>query len=151
MPEKLKTLLEIFDRGAVNHPPHYKSHPSGLECIQVTEHMPFCLGNAVKYIWRAGLKGSELQDIEKAKWYASRELNRYLSHAQLDYKIPAVAHIDAEVVAEHFSLYRSRAFLYLWGVATGGQSPVHALAGAIESLNAEILELISEHEKEAES
>ena len=60
----------------VNHPPHYKSHPSGIECIQVTEHMNFCLGNAVKYIWRADLKGDSIQDLEKAAWYLDREIER---------------------------------------------------------------------------
>lgn len=35
----------------VNHPPHYKKHPSGVEVIQITEHLNFCLGNAVKYPW----------------------------------------------------------------------------------------------------
>ena len=41
---------------AVNHPAHYTQHPSGVECIAVTEHMNFCLGNAAKHIWRAGDK-----------------------------------------------------------------------------------------------
>ena len=60
----------------VNHPGHYTKHPSGIECIQVTEHMNFCLGNAMKYIWRAGLKGDARQDLEKAKWYLDREIDR---------------------------------------------------------------------------
>lgn len=60
----------------VNHPPHYVSHPSGIECIQVTEHMGFNLGNAVKYIWRADLKGSADQDLHKAAWYIQREIDR---------------------------------------------------------------------------
>lgn len=60
----------------VNSPPHYKSHPSGVECITVTEHMNFCLGNAVKYIWRAGEKGSKLEDLKKARWYLDREITR---------------------------------------------------------------------------
>lgn len=60
----------------VNHPPHYTSHPSGIECIQIAEHMNFCLGNALKYIWRAGLKGNELEDLEKAIWYLDREIAR---------------------------------------------------------------------------
>lgn len=61
----------------VNHPSHYLSHPSGLECIQVTEHMNFCLGNAVKYIWRAGLKSnSAIEDLQKACWYLEREIER---------------------------------------------------------------------------
>ncbi len=60
----------------VNHPPHYTSHPSGVECIQVTEHMNFNLGNAMKYIWRAGDKGDALMDLQKAAWYLNREIAR---------------------------------------------------------------------------
>lgn len=60
----------------VNHPPHYTQHPSGVECIDVTEHMSFNLGNAVKYIWRADLKGSAIEDLEKAEWYVRREIER---------------------------------------------------------------------------
>ena len=60
----------------VNHPKHYTSHPSGVECITVTEHMGFNLGNAMKYIWRADLKDDAMQDLEKAKWYLEREIAR---------------------------------------------------------------------------
>ncbi len=60
----------------VNAPKHYREHPSGVECIQITEHMNFNLGNAVKYIWRAALKGKQLQDLEKAAWYINREIER---------------------------------------------------------------------------
>lgn len=60
----------------VNHPAHYTEHPSGIECIQITEHMGFNLGNAVKYIWRADLKGSAIEDLEKARWYINRELTK---------------------------------------------------------------------------
>ena len=58
------------------NPDHYRSHPSGVECITVTEHMTFCLGNAVKYIWRAGEKGDRLEDLRKARWYVDREIAR---------------------------------------------------------------------------
>lgn len=58
----------------VDHPPHYTEHPSGVECIQITEHMGFCLGNAVKYIWRADLKGDAIEDLQKARWYLDREI-----------------------------------------------------------------------------
>lgn len=58
----------------VNHPIHYISHPSGIECIEITEHMSFCLGNAIKYIWRADLKNDAVEDLEKAKWYIEREI-----------------------------------------------------------------------------
>lgn len=60
----------------VNHPSHYISHPSGIECITVTEHMNFCIGNAIKYLWRAGEKGSEIEDLQKAVWYINREIQR---------------------------------------------------------------------------
>ena len=61
----------------VNHPPHYRNHPSGVECIEVTEHMNFTLGNAVKYIWRAGLKSDNpIEDLKKAEWYVRREIQR---------------------------------------------------------------------------
>ena len=60
----------------VAHPTHYTSHPSGVECIQVTQHMNFNLGNVVKYVWRNGLKGSDnhIQDLKKAQWYLSKEI-----------------------------------------------------------------------------
>jgi hypothetical protein len=60
----------------VAHPRHYASHPSGVECIEITEHLNFCIGNAMKYLWRCGLKDSEIQELEKAKWYIEREIER---------------------------------------------------------------------------
>lgn len=62
---------------AVNHPTHYTSHPSGVECIEVTEWMNFNLGNAIKYIWRASLhKDAPAQNLKKAVWYIKREIHR---------------------------------------------------------------------------
>lgn len=60
----------------VSHPKHYTNHPSGIECIQVTEHFNFCIGNAIKYLWRNGLKdgNSNVQDLKKAVWYINREI-----------------------------------------------------------------------------
>jgi len=63
----------------VNHPKHYTAHPSGVECIEVTEHMNFCVGNAIKYLWRAGLKGEQVEDLRKARWYIDREIARILN------------------------------------------------------------------------
>lgn len=60
----------------VNHPEHYTDHPSGIECIEVTRWMNFNLGNAVKYIWRADLKGADIEDLEKAVWYLQDEIAR---------------------------------------------------------------------------
>lgn len=65
----------------VNHPSHYTQHPSGVECIEITEAYNFNIGNAIKYLWRAGLKGDgnpekHREDLQKARWYITRELMR---------------------------------------------------------------------------
>jgi len=61
---------------AVNHPAHYNANPSGVECIQIVEHMSFCIGNAIKYLWRADEKGHPIEDLRKAIWYIEREIVR---------------------------------------------------------------------------
>lgn len=67
-----------FKHDPVNHPSHYTSHPSGVECIEVTRHMTFNIGNAVKYLWRNGLKDGNpsVQDLKKAVWYIEDEITR---------------------------------------------------------------------------
>lgn len=60
---------------SVNHPKHYNEHPSGVECIEITEHQNFCIGNAIKYLWRADLKNGT-EDLKKAAWYINREIAR---------------------------------------------------------------------------
>jgi len=57
----------------VSKPKHYNEHASGIECIEVTRHMSFNLGNAMKYVWRADLKNG-VQDLEKAVWYLQDEI-----------------------------------------------------------------------------
>lgn len=69
----------------VNHPPHYNQHPSGVECIDIVEHFNFNVGNAIKYMWRAGLKEGQIVDLKKAEWYIRREIARLeSSHYQSD-------------------------------------------------------------------
>ena len=61
----------------VSHPAWYTQHPSGVECIEITRHYCFDIGNAIKYLWRAGLKtealrldvDKEIEDLNKAIWY----------------------------------------------------------------------------------
>ena len=60
----------------IRHPPHYISHPSGVECIDIVRHMNFNLGNAIKYVWRAGEKGRAVEDLKKARWYIEDEIKR---------------------------------------------------------------------------
>ena len=68
----------------VNHPAHYTSHPSGVECITITRHYCFAVGNAIKYLWRAGLKKEEgyadvqkeIEDLKKAAFYIYDRINQ---------------------------------------------------------------------------
>lgn len=61
----------------VTLPKHYNVHPSGVECIEITQHMNFCLGNALKYLWRSGIKSEDaVEDLKKAIWYISKEIER---------------------------------------------------------------------------
>lgn len=68
----------------VNHPKHYTSDPSGIECIDITRHRNFNVGNSIKYLWRAGLKidadkssiNKQIEDLEKAVWYIVDEIHR---------------------------------------------------------------------------
>lgn len=89
-------LIDIFDKDGgflkrwdaskdtdnIN-PGHYRDHPSGIECIQITEHMGFNLGNAVKYIWRCDLKADAIEDLKKAQWYIEREIARRTTESLL--------------------------------------------------------------------
>lgn len=62
----------------VNHPPHYTSDKSGVECIEITRHRNFNVGNAIKYLWRAGIKddAKQIEDLKKAIFYINDEINR---------------------------------------------------------------------------
>ena len=82
------TMQEEYDKqhNNVNHPKWYTSHPSGVECIEITRHYTFDIGNAIKYLWRAGIKKEqglsdkekEIEDCKKAIWY----INDYIKHLQ---------------------------------------------------------------------
>lgn len=58
------------------NPQHYRSHPSGIECIEVTRHMNFNVGNAIKYLWRYMDKGDPIENLKKAQWYLDDEIRR---------------------------------------------------------------------------
>lgn len=81
--DKISISVPKQENDLVNSPSHYTSHPSGIECIEVTEHYNFCVGNAIKYLWRNGLKSEyglkdtdkQIQDLEKAIWYINREIS----------------------------------------------------------------------------
>jgi hypothetical protein len=78
--EQQNILRGLHEKGndMVNHPKHYTSDPSGVECIDITRHRNFNIGNAIKYLWRAGLKDEKktVEDLKKAIFYISDEINR---------------------------------------------------------------------------
>lgn len=75
---KLETEIKSAENDPVHHPSHYTSHPSGIECIEITRHMSFNIGNAIKYLWRNGKKDGQpaIQDLQKAIWYIQDEIKR---------------------------------------------------------------------------
>ena len=77
-------------KDAINNidPPHYRNHPSGIECIQITEHMGFNLGNALKYIWRSDEKHDDpTEDMNKSIWYIIREMKKRGLSCDFDKKL----------------------------------------------------------------
>lgn len=90
----------------VNAPKHYRSHPSGVECIEVTRQLSFDLGNSMKYVWRRNDKGTAVQDVEKALFY----LRDARAHAPQSLYVPTdaadllgtVARIDPNPDAAEF-------------------------------------------------
>lgn len=83
---KADHMLMVHDekKDMVNHPNHYTTDPSGIECIEVVRHRNFNIGNAIKYLWRAGLKKEEgledkqkhIEDLKKAIFYLQDEIFR---------------------------------------------------------------------------
>lgn len=76
----------------VNNPKHYTSHPSGIECIEISKHYNFCIGNAIKYLWRNGLKQEDgmsaeekqIEDLNKAIWYIRQEIKELQTRTKND-------------------------------------------------------------------
>ena len=68
----------------INNSSHYTNDPSGIECIDITRHRNFNIGNAIKYLWKAGLKedkdrkliNKQVEDLNKAVWYLVDEIHR---------------------------------------------------------------------------
>ncbi len=75
--------LQGTEHDPINHPSHYTSseakcsacgHP--IECIDITRHMGFDIGNAIKYLWRQGLKGKSVEDMKKSLWYINDAIDQ---------------------------------------------------------------------------
>lgn len=68
--------VEQFIADFINHPPHYTTHPSGVECLTIARHMAYNIGAAMKYMWRAGRKGDAVEDLKKARFHLADEIRR---------------------------------------------------------------------------
>jgi hypothetical protein len=72
----------VNNHDVVNHPKHYTSSPARcecgkpIECIDVIEDMWHNLATVIKYLWRVDLKDNPIQDLQKARWYLTREIKR---------------------------------------------------------------------------
>lgn len=89
-----RTPIKVEPLEMVNHPKHYNGHPSGVECIEVMEHMTCNLGNAFKYGWRYYDKGDPVENLKKMLWYVDRSLNHDTGY---------LLHMDS-MAASHFRL-----------------------------------------------
>ena len=91
----------------INHPAHYTGVTSEIECIDIARHLNFQLGNALKYVWRAGKKGGsamELEDLKKALWY----LQDSIGHGYNDFdKCDHVAEEITQIVTRDDDSLRS--------------------------------------------
>lgn len=114
----------------VNHPPHYTSHPSGIEVIELTENCMCCISNAVRYVCRAGRKWDGVEDLRKAAWYVDREI--LIRQKQRGVVLPANpgadrlfdAYIEAEPDRTVAAVVRS-----LWAAQNGAESLADAASG----------------------
>lgn len=100
----------------VNHPPHYTNGPElgTLECIDITRWMPFTLGNAFKYVWRAGVKGGPdkaIEDLEKAKFYLDEWVNFLGAHfpPESQAAVSALMRKARQTMSEFFPEWKAQA------------------------------------------
>lgn len=103
---------------SATNPSYYKCY--GVESIEIIERLPFCIGSAVKYVWRCGNKGGPRDadlDMGKARWFMNRQLSsgEPLSESSRDAVLDAIARIELEFTGpeekRHELIYLLRVFL----------------------------------------
>lgn len=136
----------------VNHPSHYTSHRSGIECLSITRCLPFSLGNAIKYLWRAGLKGGkekQLEDWKKALFYLRDHQQNFGKVYETFNLHVVIAKFHAAVTAKGFnpswedlvidSLLSMHSSVECWN-----PRPDRILQKAIDKVNAKVLDAETE-------
>lgn len=106
----------------VNAPPHYRWHPSGFECIDITRHCSFAVGNAIKYLWRSSHKNG-YEDLKKCLFYINDEIDRRNKLSKMERSFLAVIEKMWEIIAPHF---------FFWGRVFGLALP-HPRTGPARS------------------
>lgn len=116
--------MENSNHDPVNHPKHYNSHPSGIECIEIVRSFSFNMGNAFKYLWRAGLKDEKAQDIKKAIWYLKDEV-RYGQGNVYEENHPH--NIQFSEIEKYFSENIRAALWLIWKYSMGTATNIELL------------------------
>jgi len=142
----------MMNEDAIN-PSHYKAPGTPdvtvdypVECIDVVEQLPFCLGNAIKYVWRCGRKpgADPVEDLRKAIWYLERQLKvGLIGDCWLSVEdMPC----EAFEIAEAMNPRLGQAMLYLWpyGRMT---DPRKDIGYAIREIRIEIARLEAERKE----
>lgn len=111
---------------AVNNPKHYTSHPSAVECIEITRHLSFNRGNAFKYLFRRNDKGSPMQDLQKALWYIRDEIRHYPGHRQMPIEVIGLL---AQIRNYEPEVWVARCFL---AIALGDREQLRKAASIIQ-------------------
>lgn len=123
----------------VDHPSHYQNVP-GIECIEVVERLSFNIGNAIKYLWRAGEKGNKAEDLRKAAWYLQRETNRVWA-SPFDYDaVPDRYPFDSDTRSKIASYFSTQLMAALENIMLGvtKEDPVGLFESALSSVRLEI-------------
>ncbi len=155
----------------VNHPQYYNRHPSGVECIDIIRNYVCDIANALKYLWRAGLKGEEgltpvakeVEDLQKAVWYIHDFIDNYMNNAYVHSNEPHVVRladgrvIQVQDIAQHYDDNIAVAITMLWsnGVIADGVVVVNSvwlgdMQTAIKAINARIKQLHATYEETPE-
>ena len=152
----------------VNHPQYYNRHPSGVECIDIIRNYVCDIANALKYLWRAGLKGEEgltpvakeVEDLQKAVWYIHDFIDNYMNNAYVHSNEPHVVRladgrvIQVQDIARHYDDNIAVAITMLWsnGVIADGVVVVNSvwlgdMQTAVKAINARIRQLQATYEE----
>lgn len=119
------------------NPSHYRNGfpTKPLECIEVVEHLPFCLGNAIKYIWRAGKKPEEgwRDDLDKARWYLERQSNHREYPCGLDAALKELERVDITGLSAATERARFEAILKILRNESPWKEAIDEFAAALDA------------------